>query len=455
MAIVKWHEKKIDTTSYLGRLIDYLTRADKTNNNEFLSQYLCDYSHGVSDFLAQTERRKYFNDRGNIRHEYDMFYISFPLDEKNKKLLFETSQKIVDEYLNNEYQYLLTMHQDQEHYHVHCLFNCSNIKTNQMFRTSKANKIYKLRMISDKICEENGLNVILNPKKNTDISQREYYVRKYNRSFKSKVETLIDKIILEAKNIEDFKEKLSENAEVEFKEFSFIIKPENAKNFIRNKTLGADYLLPSIEYRINNKNLEFTKKPRFKFIDTSSKKFEDSPNLKKWAYKKNAEHSGELFNEAKNISKLDNIDIKTAIENEYFKLENIENNISSIDKNIEELMIAKRLHERFPAFIPMMKEYKSLSTNGEKQSYKKANIQYFKEFDLAKKYINMYKDEQGNKRDISYFDREINSLKSKRDDIYKSTYDVKRKILEYQRTYEVSKHLNIDRDVSKSYENER
>ena len=80
-----------------------------------------------------------------------------------------------ERFLKGEYQYFLAVHNDRDHIHLHVIFNNVNqwngrtFETNENRRYTQKDRSYnKLRDISDKVCKEHNLSVIIRPEEKTE-----------------------------------------------------------------------------------------------------------------------------------------------------------------------------------------------------------------------------------------------------------------------------------------------
>ena len=84
-------------------------------------------------------------------------------------LSLEVGKEICTKFLDDQYQFLLTVHVDKQHTHLHCVFNNTNLINGHTFRTlNNQGKVSermwkKLRDTSDEVCKRHNLNVIEHP----------------------------------------------------------------------------------------------------------------------------------------------------------------------------------------------------------------------------------------------------------------------------------------------------
>ena len=206
------------------------------------------------------------------------------------KLANEIGVKLADE-MYGDYQCVISTHTNTEHTHNHIVFNAVSINGNK-YNICTANT-RKLREVSDRLCEEYGLNVLQHTKgmklkwykdeagnwncfepteRKRQIAKGEYsnkndyrnyeaYINseQYKESNRSIIRKDIDRYIPQSKDLDDLIEKL-ENIGYEVKNLnskgeylkSISFKAPSQDGFIRGKanSLGKDYTRESIIKRI-------------------------------------------------------------------------------------------------------------------------------------------------------------------------------------------------------------
>ena len=107
----------------------------------------------------------------------------------------------------------------------------------------------ELRQLSDEICKENGLSVIP-PSQNKGMGYKEYTEAKRGTSWKQKLKQTIDRLVITAKDYDDFL-RLMQEAGYEIKTGKYIsFRAEGQERFTRSKTIGENYTEERIKERI-------------------------------------------------------------------------------------------------------------------------------------------------------------------------------------------------------------
>ena len=106
-----------------------------------------------------------------------------------------------------------------------------------------------MREVSDRLCKENGLSVIP-PSQNKGMGYKEYTEAKRGTSWKQKLKQTIDRLVITAKDYDDFL-RLMQEAGYEIKTGKYIsFRAEGQELFTRSKTIGENYTEERIKERI-------------------------------------------------------------------------------------------------------------------------------------------------------------------------------------------------------------
>jgi hypothetical protein len=109
---------------------------------------------------------------------------------------------------------------------------------------------YGIRNMSDKLCRENGLSVVVPGKGSKGKSYAEYQAEKTGTSWKGKLKTAVDALIPQVSSFEELLTRL-QAAGYEIKPGKYVsCRAPGQERFTRLKTLGADYTEEAIRERI-------------------------------------------------------------------------------------------------------------------------------------------------------------------------------------------------------------
>ena len=231
----------------LSKAIAYIMNPEKTDEKLLVSSYGCASETAAREFewTRKIAEQKGMNPvRIIARHVIQ----SFDIGEVTPELAHEIGKQFADEILGGKYEYVLTTHIDKDHVHNHLIFNAVDFVDYHAYKSYK--RIYcDMREISDRLCKENGLSVIP-PSQNKGMDYKEYTEAKRGTSWKQKLKQTIDRLVITAKDYDDFL-RLMQEAGYEIKTGKYIsFRAEGQERFTRSKTIGENYTEERIKERI-------------------------------------------------------------------------------------------------------------------------------------------------------------------------------------------------------------
>ena len=231
----------------LSKAIAYILNPEKTDEKLLVSSYGCASETAAREFewTRKIAEQKGMNPvRIIARHVIQ----SFEIGEVTPELAHEIGKQFADEILGGKYEYLLTTHIDKYHVHKHLIFNAVDFVDYHAYKSYKR-IYYDMREVSDRLCKENGLSVIP-PSQNKGMGYKEYTEAKRGTSWKQKLKQTIDRLVITAKDYDDFL-RLMQEAGYEIKTGKYIsFRAEGQERFTRSKTIGENYTEERIKERI-------------------------------------------------------------------------------------------------------------------------------------------------------------------------------------------------------------
>lgn len=231
----------------LSKAIAYILNPEKTDEKLLVSSYGCASETAAREFewTRKVAEQKGMNPvRIIARHVIQ----SFEIGEVTPELAHEIGKQFADEILGGKYEYVLTTHTDKDHVHNHLIFNAVDFVDYHAYKSYKR-IYYDMREVSDRLCKENGLSVIP-PSQNKGMSYKEYTEAKRGTSWKQKLKQTIDRLVITAKDYDDFL-RLMQEAGYEIKPGKYIsFRAEGQERFTRSKTIGENYTEERIKERI-------------------------------------------------------------------------------------------------------------------------------------------------------------------------------------------------------------
>ena len=231
----------------LSKAIAYILNPEKTDEKLLVSSYGCASETAAREFewTRKIAEQKGMNPvRIIARHVIQ----SFEIGEVTPELAHEIGKQFADEILGGKYEYVLTTHIDKDHVHNHLIFNAVDFVDYHAYKSYKR-IYYDMREVSDRLCKENGLSVIP-PSQNKGMGYKEYTEAKRGTSWKQKLKQTIDRLVITAKDYDDFLQ-LMQEAGYEIKTGKYIsFRAEGQERFTRSKTIGENYTEERIKERI-------------------------------------------------------------------------------------------------------------------------------------------------------------------------------------------------------------
>ena len=231
----------------MSKAIAYILNPEKTDEKLLVSSYGCASETAAREFewTRKIAEQKGMNPvRIIARHVIQ----SFEIGEVTPELAHEIGKQFADEILGGKYEYVLTTHIDKDHVHNHLIFNAVDFVDYHAYKSYKR-IYYDMREVSDRLCKENGLSVIP-PSQNKGMGYKEYTEAKRGTSWKQKLKQTIDRIVITAKDYDDFL-RLMQEAGYEIKTGKYIsFRAKGQERFTRSTTIGENYTEERIKERI-------------------------------------------------------------------------------------------------------------------------------------------------------------------------------------------------------------
>lgn len=239
----------------LTERIDYILNPAKTDGGLWVSSYKCDPATAAAEMLLA---RQIYRNNGVRQPGRDKEVLAYHIRQAFKpgeitpedanRIGYELAQRMT----KGRYQFVVATHIDKNHIHNHVIFSAVSEDAGRRFRdflgSAKA-----VRKISDRLCLENGLSVIENPKRGKK-DYGKWLGDKRPLSAQEKIRAAIDAAL--AQHPADFAAfvRLMEAAGFQSKRrgnsLSFLAPGQEKYTRLREKSLGADYTEDAIKERI-------------------------------------------------------------------------------------------------------------------------------------------------------------------------------------------------------------
>ena len=149
-------------------LVEYVLNGDKTDERILTASQRC-----TIDFAADRMRKtkEQFHQTEGVQC-YHMIQ-SFQPGEVTPELALKIAQEFAKEHLS-EYEVVIGTHIDRHHVHCHLVFNSVSAVTGKKYHSNAQTYYQQIRAISDRLCREHGLSVIVQGKSSKSMSYIEW-----------------------------------------------------------------------------------------------------------------------------------------------------------------------------------------------------------------------------------------------------------------------------------------
>lgn len=155
---------------------DYGKNPDKTRNGDLILAYECDPATADAEFLLSKARYKAITGREQKRENDVLYYQirqSFLPGETDPETALKISYDLTMHWTKGRHAFFVVSHADRPHPHCHIYYNSTSLDCTRKFRDF-IGSARAVRRLSDRICLENGLSVIINPKRHSKGKFKHY-----------------------------------------------------------------------------------------------------------------------------------------------------------------------------------------------------------------------------------------------------------------------------------------
>ena len=365
MAITKIHAIK----ATVHKAVDYICNPSKTDENILISSFGCSPETAAYDFkfaLSKTSQ----SDPNKAFHLIQ----SFMPGEVSYNEAHQIGVELADKLLEGKYSYVVATHIDRDHVHNHIIFCAADNINHKKYHDCKKS-YYHIRKLNDELCSEHQLSII-SPTEQRGKKYKEWLANGKGTSWKATLKSDIDEAIRNANTYDDFLDLIrAKGYEIKGETFDktdlkyIAFRPLDRERFVRGsvKSLGAEYTKERIRERIEQqtlvhpqKSVSFPRKSKTivndysskKLIDTTKKKFEQSPGLKHWADIQNLKIAASSYSEAGSIKELEKqLNAKSALaktaRNSLIETEHQLKDLGQILKYAEQYKVNHIYHVRY------------------------------------------------------------------------------------------------------------
>lgn len=183
----------------LDQAIQYVLNGDKTDHQILTAHQNCDPSREYRQMM-DTKREVGKLDGRQCYHIIQ----SFKPGEITPELALEIAEEFAAEYLA-DYEVVIGTHVDKGHIHSHLVFNSVNAQTGEKYHITTQEYYRQIRAISDRLCREHGLSVIMEGQPTQAVSYIEWLRQSRGQpTFRSMLEADLRTAIEDANDLGHF-----------------------------------------------------------------------------------------------------------------------------------------------------------------------------------------------------------------------------------------------------------
>ena len=436
----------------------YIANPDKTDNGRLVYAFGCSEkpSRAARDFAEIRSRRS------SVLAQH--FIVSFKPGEITSERALEVGKEICQKFLDDQYQFLLTVHVDKQHTHLHCVFNNTNLLNGYTFQTlNNQGKVSermwkKLRDTSDEVCKRHHLNVIQHPEMGKGKSRWEWDMSRQGLSWKAKLKYAIDKAIKVSENFEDFLAKCADfgilyeyNPDHKI-DLKFMLTEQRERNprakLTRSRTLGWYYETEQIKGRIAQYMGGMIYVPRIKVRQITPKAEENK-------FVRDAIDRGNMkvASIAKNIITAYGVEpdqVRGAAMAAFIERAHLVGELNDLNAQIKDLQEKLKVLKKYRKVKHIGEELKALSGREEKKYRKEHGGDIAEYHETCKQVLELYP--SGNIPKVENLEKHIASLQkklSKKNTEYNQADKKSRELSEATRTIEEYLRQEQSRDQQK------
>ena len=432
--------------STLSKALDYIQNPAKTDEKMLVSSFGCSYE--TADIEFEYTLSQALDKGSNLAHHLMQ---SFEPGEVDYQTAHEIGRQLADSVTKGQHEYVLTTHIDRGHIHNHIIFCAANFVDHRKYNSNKRT-YYGIRNMSDKLCRENGLSVVVPGKGSKGKSYAEYQAERTGTSWKGKLKTAVDALVSQASTFEELLTLLQATG-YELKPGKYIsCRAPGQERFTRLKTLGADYTEEALRERIKGKRTRAAKAPKQErgislVIDIeNSIKAGESRGYEQWAKIHNLKQAAKTLNFLTENKIEQYADLTAKIEEIAAASEQAADALKGVEKRLADMAVLIKHIATYQKTKPVYEAYRAAK---DKAAYRAAHESGIILFEAAAKAVKPALI-GGKLPNVAALQAEYTALQEQKETLYADYGKLKKQVKEY----DVIKR-NIDSILRQEREPER
>ena len=263
--LIPMHVIKGQTVAHtVHERLSYAINPEKTNSGQLVKAYGCEPETAAGEMLlCKKEYETYIGRSEEKKSDIVLYQIrqSFKPGEITPEKAQEIGYELAMSFTKGKYQFVVATHTDHAHIHNHIIFNSTSIDHAQKFRNFLGSS-EAIRKISDKLCLENGLSIIEDPKQGPSHYGK-WLGDKKPISWQEKLRQTIDAVMAQKPADFDTFLKLMMESGYEVKQgLHLAFKASGQQKFTRLRSLGEGYSEDELRSAILGKTVHTPKVKR-------------------------------------------------------------------------------------------------------------------------------------------------------------------------------------------------
>lgn len=231
-------------------MVSYALNGDKTEEGILTAYWNC---HERNPYLQMKQTKQETGKTDGVQGYH--IIQSFAKGEIQPEQALEIAKQYVRECLPG-YQAVIGTHVDKDHIHNHIIFNSVNLLTGKKYHSSPQSYFEQIRAVSDRLCREHGLSIIIRGESSKTVSYAEWRREQRGQpTFRSMLQADMDMAIADANDLGHFY-MLMEHMGYEIKYGKHLaFRLRGQENYIRPGRMDGRYTEDGIQAAIDG-NLE-------------------------------------------------------------------------------------------------------------------------------------------------------------------------------------------------------
>lgn len=239
---------------HIRDVLGYACNEAKTDKMMYVTGVNCDPDTALEEFIEVKQR--WHKEGGRLAYHGYQSFLEGP-GEITAEEAHEIGVELAKELWGDRFQVVVATHLNTGHYHNHFVLN--SVSFADGYKYVRFNSDYRhMQEVSDNLCRQRGLNVIMNPSTTKGKTYDEWKAEREGKyTVRGTIREDIDYAIRLSSSWNDFAEMMHELG-YEFKFFGKNheplkypgLKPPDAKGYFRFRNLGPDYDTDAIYRRI-------------------------------------------------------------------------------------------------------------------------------------------------------------------------------------------------------------